>query len=709
MARTVTRIDTRQIVYSRNHANQLIGPHVPDGSEIFTPWKWNDRIWTSLDYENSDLTLQVLGDPSKVGLPDSYWQSGVGSLDLDLKVNKFKKIYKNGLEKWTFEMRHGTYFKYDQERYLFSDRSVVQHIDDADNVSGRNVLQLTFTPRLGTPIKATIWKRDSNNVPHVYRTIQKRVNFSGSYTADGELPTVDGDGNIIWDNIDESRHEFIVNWNTDPPKLYFNDDFTFLIGKDIINEDDDLEYCEYLGEGNGTENQAFLTKYFPICDDETEITLYVTNYTTTKTLDTDYVLDLDRGEITFVDADNSALWTPAAGDHLYLRYRVVPEIEYEPEYATNFCTAPVVNLNPINSFADRGFIYLTEQELRVAYLELETDATVIDAENYIYGPLYLGTDFCILKATAYNMFDQPVPGVTVSFTIREAESGDGGRLNGSVTTASAITDGNGVARLVYTAPRSIESVGQYVEHPVGDDDNKLELIYTDGIQDSTLDQLFIYQVYSTDGFDDGNSSNTVSGLQTWYEYLTEDGEPGHGGRKVVLYAWDDAVIHPITHGTGAYTPVRPNSLEGDWLIFKDSEGGDLNLPHTETGANKLVAYWISGGKRVGVYAECYSYFYNNTVYSNDIEFRLEIPQYLQGTYVSSELGGEIPYGFRLYDEYGSVASGIDGATFICINPMDGNLPVLWDGSATGEIVNANPFTDGNILGHEFTVPRSEEV
>ena len=745
MAITLVRIDTLQIVYQDDSRTPLIGPVSPDGIETFTPWNWDERIWTSESFENSELGIPVLGDPSTRGIANSYWQSGVGDKRIDLEVLKPINIREESRNRWTVQVRHGNYYKYNDPKYLFSDRSIVQQIDNTLNETSRNVLQLTQIPRFSSPILASIWTRDSDGLVSVYRSVQKRLQFSGLYSAAGEASTVDSSGNVIWASVDTGKHEFIVDWNetlTAAPKLYFNDDFTFLVGRSSPTDADDLSFCDFLGEGNGTtENQALFTKYFPILDNS-ELKLYknesgvATEMTrwTEGSSDSEYYIDCDRGEITFpteINDVDSDITSPPAGTEIYAVYRPTLEVEYEAEYANNFLTAPYVNLNPIQNNINRGFIYLTEQELRVSYLTLTANIPVL--QDDVYGPLYLGTGYCFLIATAYNVYDQVIPGVEVSFYL---DSQDDGMVNGayalSASPVSAITDGNGEARVVYGSPRSLESIGQYIAHPSGGPDaqDELSLIYADGITADSLDDMFIYQVFADDG------------MQLWYDerHASATEEPGHGGRKVILYhktvgagvggedvtttggvtgadcfeANSADVLDPATGAPSdtvtVYVPLQPIELSSGTLTFKDSGGSAVDLPWTVDPApvrdrlnppGTLVAYWVSCGKQVPVHAKCFSYLYNDYVDSNDIEFRLTIADYLKGVYVDSN-DKETPYGFRLVDDQ-LAASGLDGATFLTINPRVGKWPVVWDGSSLDVIEDTLPTNQSNIVGHQFAV------
>jgi len=767
MTRTAIQVDTLQVVYTDNESPPLIGVDSPDTSLSFSPWQWDDRIWTDKDYENSDLAIPVLGDTSIRGLSKTYFQPGIGD-GADLEILDTKVMRQESIDHWTVRIRHGEYFGNNVRRYLFADRSEVQYVDKADNEDSRNVLELDQVPRHSSPIWATIWQRDSLGDPYLYKFIYKRQIFSGEYDSDGEKDTVDENGDVVWDNVDLAKDEFIVVWPTTkdgPPTLYFNKDYTFLVGLESLSHADDLDYCDFIGVSTGNTDQVLFTKYFPL-HDGTVVVYYDTydneapeaEYDGEGNLingaDCPYEIDLDRGEITFPGTP------PAAGAKIYIKYETTIEVEYEPEYCNNYRTADEINLNPIISHTDRGFLYLTGQDLRVAYITLESDAPEI--QDDIYGPLDLGSGYCFLIATAYNARGQPVPGAEVSIYLDTQTSvGINGYINGAsaspTSPVTGVTDANGQFRVVYSAPRSIESAGQYILHSsYTDNADTLTVLWADGITASALEDVYVYQVYD----DDRMQPWTIPGL---------NGQPGYGGRKVVLYKWTkegelgggetgernwqdvDGIttyIHPRTGEIGTYMPICPIAKSGNDLVFandlpftEDSatpweagisyligdpvwhnptinwyislsdhtsslENEPPNVTYwepTTSSAGSLVAYWLASGRQISVYAKCYSYLYNNWVYASPIELRLSIPDYMKGTYVVDDITSitRTPYGFRIHDN-NSAASGLGGATYLSINPAVGIWPVLWEGEATGEYEDAGPFAV-NSIGYTFTV------
>jgi hypothetical protein len=670
MTLTQVIVDMMQLVYSDDERRAVIGPNAPDGDETFVGWKWDERVWTSEKFENTDVTVPVLGDPDTRGLADSLWQSGVGTLTSDLEPYQKIKVFKDNIERWTLRVRRGNYFKFKYKRHLFSDRSVIEQIDPNDNVGPRNVRTLGSTPKYGSPIWAIMWRRNDSGIPEMFRFVQKKMTFSGVYDSTGMKLTEDSSGNILWSNVDLTKNEFVVNWNTDPPVLTFNQDYTFLVGKTSVTSDEEMELCEFIGESDGTTAQVLYTEFFPILDNA-ELTLYSGAFGSTLVKDTDYVIDLDRGEISFLN-------TPVGGTKMYLKYRPTLEIEYESENSPNYLTAHNISLDPMRSVNERGLVYISEHNIDVAYITLTVDESEINVG--IYGPMFVGADYTFLIATAYNNFDETVPGAQITFYL---DNTNYGKINGSSDEVTITTDSNGQAKVTYTTPRSTSLMGQYVTHPATDNINELRLLDSTGINSTFLDDIYTYAVYDNDTFQPWTATPDITG-------------PGYGGRKIVLYKWDATAKHPTRGTSGAYNPIQPTLLQevgaNTYLKYSD------NLPFTDS---TLVAYWVVGPRQIPVHAKTYSALHQVYITENSsVKIQLELPTHFKGVYVAG--GFDTPYGWRLPDDNSTIASGLDGATFFGINPLaSGAQQILWNGIPTGD-EQVNPFRNG-VLSIKFKV------
>ena len=134
------------------------------------------------------------------------------------------------------------------------------------------------------------------------------------------------------------------------------------------------------------------------------------------------------------------------------------------------------------------------------------------------------------------------------------------------------------------------------------------------------------------------------------------------GVPVVLYEWNDGVMHP-DGSMGAYYPVRPDTLTTRELFF---EGRTLPIPQPYDIESNLGGYFVVAPDIVTLYAYCTDPVSGKVIRSNKIRVKLSIPEHLNGVDFSGVL--PIPYGFTFIAEDFNVGTGLGGANFLTINP-----------------------------------------
>jgi len=135
------------------------------------------------------------------------------------------------------------------------------------------------------------------------------------------------------------------------------------------------------------------------------------------------------------------------------------------------------------------------------------------------------------------------------------------------------------------------------------------------------------------------------------------------GARVILYEWSNEAQHPITMVAGAYMPVRPDSVQGNTLVFNNRL---LPIPDPDDRENNLGAYIVIAPSEVRCSAYGRDPFSGNLITSNDVRLRLRLPNTLTGVDESGAL--PIPYGWTLITEEFNIGAGLDGANFVTINP-----------------------------------------
>jgi hypothetical protein len=432
-----------------------------------------------------------------------------------------------------------------------------------------------------------------------------------------------------------------------------------------------------------------------------------------------YFLDKDLGIVYFASGMENSL--PSLGSSIVCSYSTTLRIEYEEEGSDMTLHAFNADVSPLTQYTNQGFVCLTHQDMSPANIVLSIDKPSIPyiANPKIYGPITVGSDYGLLKATVTTYEGIPVPGQEVSFTFSPSNVG---YINGGSDTIS-VTDNKGNAYASYQPPVSAEHLGYYVTNTdkrtlisVGEG-KTMEFIIPDMKADllGQEENIYIYQILKDDlilGYDDVDTWITANmtappwtagdplllakwrnevkeeyDLADWFEINTSEGIKIDGtieGRKVVIYEYDASAINPTLGTIGAMVPMRPTTaykiteegpFKGYTRLSYDNSGSKFSLPDPKITANAIAGYWIVSTKNVSFQAFCWSPRYNRNIYSNNILARISLPQYLLGEYVN-DLMEKIPYGWKLISDLDNFAAGLNGATFLTINPHSGPYKVL---------------------------------
>lgn len=146
------------------------------------------------------------------------------------------------------------------------------------------------------------------------------------------------------------------------------------------------------------------------------------------------------------------------------------------------------------------------------------------------------------------------------------------------------------------------------------------------------------------------------------------------GRKKVVYIYDTGATNPVTGELGAYYPVTPDSVSWDGTDTTFTFSEVLEAPDSSDVENNVGGYWLNVAFSLGFQASTRSFITNETVNSNELYVNIELPDYLTGVKIQGS--SRTPYGFRLYENLTDASTGLDGATFITINPFSGTYQTI---------------------------------
>jgi len=655
-------IDTRQVLVNSSKLSAYVDIHNE------TPgFNWDDRTWPTIDEEKSTAYFPVLWDQSRGGIHYESFQSGIGHGD-DLEYKGMKLHRNSNSYEWNPLINHGHYYRHYNERYLYSSESVNDRVTEEEDINGKTVDVYNYALPLKDFIQssANIYKRnDAEGIPIIDTNIRQRTRFSGTIVDGEPLETVDGNGDIIWANVDLFKDEFVVDRTNQ--KFIFNKTYIERIGISPATTNEEVLSCELLGEHIQNQDMILTTEHFPIVPDSAKLYAYdkindtffevpLVADLSTPSATMPAAIDYDTGLISFgetwIFTDLSVKQSDlGVAIMFYITYEKTPRIEYEPAFSSDLKEADI-NINPLKLGTNRGFLFLSERDNFLYKIVVTVDKPLMG--NSIYGPMYTGGDYAVISAKAYNLSGQPLSDAEITFDI---EAGDFGYLNGQQGPVTSFTDFKGHAYATMNTSSTLESVSAITS--TLSVDNK-ELILDDAVEGwTTLEDVYLFQLRTDD-------------------LVLQDGD----NRKVIVYTYDNDAIdpnkyqdwleagsprdavddteHPYYFKTGGNVPLRPISIDGNRVTY------DVELDPV---AGDVAGYLVTTGKIVKVNVSGFNELHRSTVRGNSVSLKIQLPTYVTGAFVDY-MNNYVYYGFRFADEHAFAASSIGTATFLTINPVE---------------------------------------
>jgi hypothetical protein len=378
-----------------------------------------------------------------------------------------------------------------------------------------------------------------------------------------------------------------------------------------------------LGSSTGVANQVFFSEWFPLLSAATTQVLVfsdpltyeewaiVDDLSTQGPTAKACEVNLDLGLIVFGDGVHGAI--PPEDYDIAVAYTSVPIVQYETAMHQEMISRQI-NLNPLYTISDRGFIYLAHYLSRVYSLVLSCDKSLVSISPEIYGPIYCGTDFARLTCQALNASGGAVDGAQIDFHLNSTN----GYLNQLQAGATSHTwgDANGEARSIL---RTVSNVMQMSEtiHLYDENNTYLDPYITTTITDDTL-PLNLDEIDPNISLDDILTFAVLDDDPMLpYSTLTRT-----GGVLVVLYTYDNV--------TENFIPLKPIDFTKDYIQFGQS------LP-TPTMASQLRQFVIVIPTLATVYCQTTDLVTGRTITSNSLKFLFRAPEYQLGTFTLREL------------------------------------------------------------------------
>jgi len=456
-------------------------------------------------------------------------------------------------------------------------------------------------------------------------------------------------------------------------------------------------------------------------------------------------IDYDLGLAIFGDSDLGEL-VPKAGEYILAAYYRTVRLEYEPEHTGDTVLATEASLNPIGRHSGSGFIYLSTHLEDPATVVLDVELPEITT-NY-FGPLNIGNNYAAVVATVYDSQGNTLEDEAVTIFITSTPTiGSFGAIG---TSTQSITDQNGQARAYFLPPRTVSDIGEEIFYPnfsidptptyhgvtetttlrtsnlliegTGEDVYLFQTQVDDpllGFVETSIDQtdldvqlteyyrqfLLEQNIHGPTGLNDFGIPNNYLTNQTWedvHRMLLGLARPsiyqrGTGAGKHLLCAMPDVFAlnpHTLDPAGFAWAPMRPIDIleqgTGVYDLVYDTSVYSLPTPsgsHPTTSSGTLMSYFVVAPTSVEIQASVYSELAQRTIYSNSVEIKLDIPDYMNGLWTLDSLseleiqevnallagvvasGQRIPLGFRLRSSHITLAGALDGVTFLDVNPL----------------------------------------
>jgi hypothetical protein len=598
-------------------------------------WAWDRRLLESEFLRASRYDTFIGGH--EAGLEDGtryvHWQSGFLK---NLELVDIRHFRRGEFLTWTPRVRTGAYAIQFDERMLYSDYSVTEAIDILLDENDAHLHPLR-DDCLPSTVSVVLMQRDKDLVRRPKYTLEYVSELTGKIdeTSNTRLDTVDIDGDIIWPNVAERKHEFVVVNDEGTDYIITNGDYSIEVGDPgiavtSVNVEDLLERHE---EGY-PEGRRVFANYFPlaagsvslytvdsggsvkkwtevpnlnfskstdehftvdydlgilsiggyqapnvmlsedIAAEETEITCYTTmpldgismpgsnddlfsSYPEQGiiTIGTERILYYNKGSNKFFDCvrgydgttpQNHSLGTivsdyqhgagSTVNQKVYISYTAVPRVQYEVtshELRTGNKT-PVLNIKATRNVETNNVIQINPVETNLAKIILEIDKPPLGGN--IFGPLFFGTDYALLTATALDTRDNPVEDIEITIGI---ESGPGSL--GGLSAFTALSNSLGQIYTLYNAPYDWNSVAKKVlnvEHLGADTKFTIEPLPPG----TPRQEIWVYQV------------------------LKHDPVIGTQGLKLPVINWNAATDNPYIWPDGPYpggTGVIPTVITID--------------------------------------------------------------------------------------------------------------------------------------------------
>ena len=311
-------------------------------------------------------------------------------------------------------------------------------------------------PYPGMPIIFNIYKRNKNKYIEAYIKFKYRAEFTKKVI------------NGVEQYYPEA-YEFTITQNNEIQVLK-NSVNSVSKMPTVFDANDIRQHGDFLGQGQFNSNIITLsTEFFPIknvriftIDNNDNIkewhvvrSFEQLDYSTLT--EYNYVqVSTEFGIVTFGNESNQ-FDIPSVHEKIYACYNVVPHIEYIPEFSSLINVPTYLDITPAATGVNQGIVQISASDATDVYsLKLRASYHLEDQNALIYGPIEVFTGSSLLKCTAYNIYQETVPGIEITWHM-DIDMGEINNMQFDETIKTQ-TNGGGYSIATYTTPNNVRAL-----------------------------------------------------------------------------------------------------------------------------------------------------------------------------------------------------------------------------------------------------------
>ena len=313
---------------------------------------------------------------------------------------------------------------------------------------------------------------------------------------------------------------------------------------------------------------------------------------------------------------------------IYISYTAVPRVDFEVNVKDkDLCFSDYqFNMKPQLFLRQNGILALSCTDKHLSYIELSISKEEIEGTG-VYGPLNIGYDSAVFTAELVDNKGNPVDELLTTFKSIENHI----EFEGDSTSITNISNNEGFARTV--------GFVNYQENKIKHAFNTMQV----------HERYFSVEV----------PEQLSADIKTHDIFVFERMEAGDSEEERLVYQYNTE--------RDKYLPLQPISIVRDGNVTKFIFDIDEALSIQE---GRTKGFYVYYSKICNVYCEAEDPATGRIIRSNVIKVKIDLPKALKGAYINDSVLEAVGFGFKNSDGSAEYGTGVGGANFITINPVE---------------------------------------